>query len=75
MALGRRCAIGCETWPDEPLYSKCPTCGESTRRVRGVQPLPKDEAQSLLLHANFETYYERYCMKRGQTVDGPLAGT
>lgn len=72
MAIGRRCAIGCESWPDEPIFVKCPICGETTKRCRGLTPLPNDEAQSILLHSEFETYYVRYCAKRGQPVEGPL---
>lgn len=74
MAEGRRCAIGCETWPDEPLYSKCCVCGEDTRKVRGnsVTPLDPDEAESKKLHYEFERYYERRCQRRGIPSDGPL---
>lgn len=71
--LGRRCDLGCESWPDEMIYSKCPVCGEPTTRFRNLTPLSDDEAQSKLLHAQFEEFYTRYCLAQGQTVDGPLA--
>lgn len=69
---GRRCDLGCESWPDEMLYLKCPICGEETTRFSNLRPLPEDEAKSILLHKQFETYYERYCTIAGQSVDGPL---
>lgn len=72
MPRGRRCSIGCESWPDEPIFAKCPICGETTRRYRGLKPLSNAEAQSVLLNAEFETYYARYCAKRGQPAEGPL---
>ena len=72
MAWGRRCSIGCETWPDEPVYDPCPTCGEKTTRYKNLTPLPADEAQSILLHAQFERYYERRCARLGIPVEGPL---
>lgn len=58
--LGRRCAIGCQTWPDHKQYALCPTCGERTRRFRGVSPLSEEEAQSIKNHADFETYLEAH---------------
>lgn len=72
MAIGRRCDLGCETWPDEPLYAKCLECGEPTTRYRNVHPIDHEEAQSRLLHQQFEMYYERYCAQRGVPADGPL---
>jgi hypothetical protein len=64
--------MGCATWPDKGIYSKCCVCGEEAERVRGVTPMTDDEAQSILLHHEFERYYERYCAERGIPVDGPL---
>lgn len=72
MAVGRRCDIGCETWPDQMLYQRCLHCGEMTRRVSNAQPLPVEEALSMLLHEEFESYYEHYCYLRGQPAEGPL---
>jgi hypothetical protein len=62
MATGRRCDIGCATWPDKPLYSRCPECGEQTRRFSNAKDdlLDDDEAERRLLHAEFERYYEKY---------------
>lgn len=56
MALGRRCELGCETWPDDNRYNKCPTCGEDTTRYKGVTPLEQDEAN----HAEFLAFYEEW---------------
>ena len=72
MALGRRCSIGCETWPDEAVYARCPVCGEETTRYKRVTPLDADEARSILLHAEFEKYYEKRCKSLGIPVEGPL---
>lgn len=66
MAWGRRCTMGCATWPDEALYSKCPECGETTDRFRnaGDDLLDNDEAKSRLLRAQFLVYYERWDAQR-----------
>lgn len=72
MALGRRCSIGCETWPDQVIYSCCPTCGEETKRYKNVTPLSEEEAQSILSHIEFERYYAKRCVRLGIPVDGPL---
>lgn len=83
MAVGRRCTIGCETWPDEPLYVKCPICGEQTERYRDMEPLDSAEARAIRMQeqskdavdpnvAAFEKFYARRCRARGIPVDGPL---
>lgn len=72
MAWGRRCELGCESWPDEALYAQCPECGEPTKRFRNLDPIAPDEAQSRLLHIQFEKFYERRCKLLGIPVDGPL---
>ena len=70
----RRCDIGCESWPDEPIFGHCAVCGESTTRFSNIDPtVDRDEARSLKLHELFEKYYERRCLKLGIPVDGPLA--
>jgi hypothetical protein len=57
MALGRRCAIGCLTWPDDKKkYKTCPVCGEPTTRYRGVTVADEDEINA----AMFEAYYAEY---------------
>jgi hypothetical protein len=70
--LGRRCDMGCGTWPDKTIYSKCPTCGEPTTRYKDVDPMPDDEAQAILLASQFEAFYEKRCAKLGIPADGPL---
>lgn len=55
--IGRRCAMGCETWPDETEYLSCPICREPTKRYRGVDPMPGKEAKSAKNHGDFEHYY------------------
>lgn len=52
--LGRRCDIGCMTWPDDKKYNPCPICGEKTTRYRGVTVDDEDEIN----HALFEAFYE-----------------
>jgi hypothetical protein len=54
--VGRRCAMGCETWPDDDAYKLCPTCQEPTRRCRNVRPLNPTEARSKKNHADFERW-------------------
>lgn len=56
--LGRRCSIGCQTWPNDPEYAECPVCGEPTRIYRGVHPISQEEAQKALRRAEFEDFYE-----------------
>lgn len=70
---GRRCAVGCESWPDKDEYRTCPICGEATKAFNNLIPLPEDEAASKAAHALFEDFYEEWCDARGQTVTGPLA--
>lgn len=72
VAAGRRCDIGCESWPDKAIYQTCPVCGEKTTRYSNLTPLPDDEAERVLLMKQFDRYYERWCAQRGQPVEGPL---
>ena len=72
MALGRRCDLGCESWPDEALYTRCPRCGNPTERFTNLSPLDSDEAASILSHIEFDRYYERRCARLGIPVNGPL---
>lgn len=69
---GRRCSLCCESWPDEPIYTKCPQCGETTERFNNLVPMDPDEARSILLHEQFKAYYERRCARRGIPAEGPL---
>lgn len=73
MAVGRRCDIGCESWPNQELYARCPICGEATKVYTNLRPLSEKEAASILSHKEFEVYYERYCALKGQSVEGPLS--
>lgn len=72
MAWGRRCDLGCESWPDDVLYKRCPECGEPTTRYSNLRPMPRDEARSILLHKEFDKFYEKRCAKLGIAADGPL---
>lgn len=54
--IGRRCHIGCETWPDEDDYEICPICTKPTKRYRNVAPLDEIEAR----YAAFEAFYEEW---------------
>lgn len=49
--------MGCETWPDDSEFSICVVCNQPTQRIRGVTPLPYDDAMSAQRHAEFENYY------------------
>ena len=72
MANGRRCDIGCESWPDKPLFSKCPICGLPTECFDNLEPLDMDEALRIKARAEFDLYYARRCEKLGIPVEGPL---
>lgn len=74
MPWGRRCDLGCESWPDDDEYGTCPICDEPTTRFSNLRPLDADDAQSILAHRDFNDFYAAYCSARGQTVDGPLTG-
>lgn len=69
----RRCDIGCESWPDDPIFTTCTYCGEPTTRVRNINPkISFEEARSIKLHELFERFYERRCKRLGIEADGPL---
>jgi hypothetical protein len=69
---GRRCSLGCESWPDDDRYSVCPNCGEETERFRNLYPLSLKEAESKVNHIKFEAFYEERCMLRGIPTTGPI---
>lgn len=56
MAWGRRCEMGCESWPDDKRYKKCPICGEKALRYNNISPLTEEEAA----HAVFEHFYAQW---------------
>lgn len=72
--LGRRCEIGCETWPDSDEFKTCPKCGEPAKRYSGMTPLTLEEARSIKAHIDFDAYYERHCARLGIPASGPLEG-
>lgn len=61
--VGRRCAMGCETWPAAADFALCPTCKGPTRLYRGVHPLPAEDAKRLLRLAQFEDFYDTQWVK------------
>lgn len=72
MAWGRRCDLGCESWPDEVRYKHCIECGEPTTRFSNLNPIDPEEAKSRFRHSEFEKFYARRCARRGVAADGPL---
>ena len=63
MAIGRRCDLGCETWPDDDQYKVCPECGQKTTRYKSVTPLTEEEAIPL----RFEAFYKEWDEKMPDT--------
>jgi hypothetical protein len=72
---GRRCDIGCTSWPDDDKYDICPICKEETERFSNLQPIEEDEAASLVNHLEFEEYYQDRCDRRGLPAEGDLEPT
>ena len=79
--------MGCATWPDKPIYSKCPLCCEATSRTSNVSPIEDSEAERYLRlyledekklrtsaqrTRDFERYYAARCAERDITSDGPI---
>jgi hypothetical protein len=54
------------------IFSKCLRCGGDTTRYSNVDPMAADEAESLLRHAQFNAFYERYCAQKKIPVKGEL---
>lgn len=70
----RRCDMGCESWPDEPIFATCSHCGEPTRRISNGEPtITVEEAKVLKLYDLFDRFYERRCERLGIKADGPLS--
>lgn len=57
-AAGRRCDLGCESYPDDVAYKTCLVCGEPTRRLNNAWPMPADEAHTKLMRAKFEQWLD-----------------
>jgi hypothetical protein len=55
---GRRCDMGCESWPPTDAYKECPVCGEPTTIYTNLYPVAEDEAESRVNHLLFEDFYE-----------------
>lgn len=58
--------MGCATWPDDALYTRCPECNEKTDRFNnaGSDLLDDLEGARRLLHAQFEKFYARWDARR-----------
>lgn len=56
---GRRCAVGCESWPDDEQYNPCPRCGLPTKRYSNLLPLSDEEALSIANQIDFEDFLEQ----------------
>lgn len=70
--VARRCSIGCESWPDDPMFATCTHCGEPTRRVRAKPTISFEDARKIKLYELFDLYYERRCERLGIPPEGPL---
>jgi hypothetical protein len=70
--LGRRCDLGCESWPDSEEFSVCVRCGGETTRFSNLQPLTLEEARSIKAHVDFNDYYERRCREKKIPATGQL---
>jgi hypothetical protein len=68
MAWGRRCEIGCESWPDDDRYKICPLCKDPAPRYKNLTPMDASAAR----HREFEVFYREHCERLGIPVDGPL---
>jgi hypothetical protein len=66
----RRCDTGCETFPDDMEFKRCPICGEVTERFSNGRPIDMEEAMSIKNHATFEKIYEKHCKMLGQPYEG-----
>ncbi len=55
---GRRCDLGCESWPPDDEFETCPICGQSTTRYSNLYPLPMDEALKIKHRLDFDDFYE-----------------
>jgi hypothetical protein len=69
---GRRCDLGCASWPDSDEYDICPYCDQETTRYTNLTPMDPEEASKAKSHVLFEDFYEEWCLKKGQKVAGPL---
>jgi hypothetical protein len=54
-----RCSIHSYDFPPRPEYLTCPECGEPTSAFSHGEPMPDDEAHSILAHARFSEYLEK----------------
>lgn len=72
---GRRCDLGCESWPDHNDYGVCAVCGEETTRYSNLLPISDEDAEILKRQLDFEAYYENYCDRVSRPADGPLEPT
>lgn len=59
MAIGRRCDVGCLTWPDDKKYAKCPVCGEPTTRYSNLKVADADEINETLFDVFYKEWDER----------------
>lgn len=54
---GRRCDLGCESWPADDEFELCPICGQPTTRYSNLYPLALDEALAIKLRLDFDDFY------------------
>lgn len=54
---GRRCDLGCESWPPDDEFENCPICGQPTTRYSNLYPLDLDEALAIKGRLDFDDFY------------------
>jgi hypothetical protein len=69
---GRRCDLGCESWPDLLEFQTCVRCGSETTRFSNLRPLSVEEARKIAREIEFNAFYERRCAEKKIPSTGKL---
>jgi len=70
--IGRRCNVGCETWPDDDKYEYCPVCREPTKRFSNMTPLDESEARAAAFEAFYAEWDKRPAVRLKETPEETL---